>query len=189
MLLQMLIFAFAMLRLFLMKTMLSKVAMVLRVLFRSNTKIAKLLMLQLKRSKRQRKTCKRKLATQNRLLLLRQIQIFRLGILKVEIMLPKIENRAYHYQGNNVCAVSATLNIYADDGVTIVASTGLHASYNISQPDYVAEITRQINQQVDDYLAKLAQLDAMRTAIFPDSTDFAAAVDMIFDPIQLAIGG
>ena len=77
-------------------------------------------------------------------------------------MIPKIENRAYHYQGDNVCAVSATLNIYGPDGVTIVASTGLNASYSIAQPDYVADITRQINQQVGDYLAKLAQLDAMR---------------------------
>lgn len=102
---------------------------------------------------------------------------------------PKIENRAYNYQGDDVCAVSATLNIYGPDGVSIVASTGLHASYNIAQPDYVAEITRQINQQVGDYLAKLAQLDAMRKAIFPDSADFSAAVDMIFDPIQAAIGG
>ena len=104
-------------------------------------------------------------------------------------MKPRIENRNYSYQGDNVCAVSATLNIYGPDGAAIVASTGLNASYNISQPDYVAEITRQINQQVGDYLAKLAQLDAMRKAIFPDSADFAAAVDMIFDPIQAAIGG
>ena len=103
-------------------------------------------------------------------------------------MTPKIENRAYSYQGDNVCAVSATLNIYGTDGA-IVAYTGLSASYNIAQPDYVAEITRQINQQVGDYLAKLAQLDSMRKAIFPDSVDFAAAVDMIFDPIQAAIGG
>lgn len=84
--------------------------------------------------------------------------------------------------------MSATLNIYGPDGVGIVASTGLTASYNIAQSDYVVEITRQLNQQVGDYLVKLAQLDAMRKTIFPESYDFAQAVDMIFDPIQTAIG-
>ena len=104
-------------------------------------------------------------------------------------MTPKIENRSYNYIGDDVCAVSATLNIYGSDGVSIVASTGLHASYNIAQSDYVAEITRQLNQQVTDYLAKLTQLDSMRLIHFPESADFAQAVDMIFDPIQSAIGG
>ena len=104
-------------------------------------------------------------------------------------MKPKIENRAYSYLGNNVCSISATLNIYGDDNTTIIASTGLYASYNIAQPDFLAEITRQINQQVNDYLNKLAELDAMRSALFPTSTNFTEAVDMIFDPIQTAIGG
>jgi hypothetical protein len=102
-------------------------------------------------------------------------------------MTPKIENRSYSYQGDNVCAVSATLNIY--NGEVVIASTGLTASYNISQPDFAAEITRQLQVQVSSYLGKLAELDAMRVARFPDSTDFADAVNLIFDPIQTAIGG
>lgn len=104
-------------------------------------------------------------------------------------MKPRIENRSYSYQGDNVCAVSATLNIYAADGTVVVASTGLSASYNLAQADFAAEIGRQINEQVAAYLGKLAELDALRAARFPTSTDFQSAVDQIFDPIQAAIGG
>lgn len=102
-------------------------------------------------------------------------------------MTPKLESRAYAYHGDNVCSVSATLNIY--NGADIVASTGISASYNLAAPDFVAEITRQINDQVSAYLVKLAELDALRQEIFPTSTDFSSAVDQIFDPIQSAIGG
>lgn len=102
-------------------------------------------------------------------------------------MTPKIENRSYSYQGDNVCNVSATLNIY--NGDTVIASTGISASYNISQSDFAAEITRQLQVQIASYLGKLAELDAMRVARFPASTDFTHAVDLIFDPIQIAIGG
>lgn len=102
-------------------------------------------------------------------------------------MTPKIENRSYSYQGNNVCSVAATLNIYA--GAVVIASTGLTASYNISQPDFIAEITRQLQVQVGDYLNKLAEVDALRQQILPTSTNFDEAVNQIFDPIQTAIGG
>lgn len=104
-------------------------------------------------------------------------------------MIPKIENRSYSYLGDNACSVSATLNIYAPDGTTIVASTGLSASYNLTMPDFTAEITRQINVQIMAYLTKLNDLDTMRKALFPSSTDFTSAVNQIFDPIQTAIGG
>ena len=102
-------------------------------------------------------------------------------------MIPKLENRSYSYIGDNVCSISATLNIYA--GAVVVASTGLSASYNLSQPDFVAEVTRQINAQVYSYLTKLGEVDTFRKAIFPNSIDFADAVNNIFDPIQTAIGG
>lgn len=104
-------------------------------------------------------------------------------------MLPKIENRTYQYQGNDICAILATLNIYADDGVTLVSSTGLFASYNIAQSDFVDEIRRQLSFQVQEYLNKLLDLDAKRLARVPDSTSFAHAVDLIINPIQTAIGG
>jgi len=102
-------------------------------------------------------------------------------------MTPKIENRTYSYQGENVCNVSATLNIYAGD--TVIASTGVSASYNLAQPDFAAEISRQLMVQVQSYLGKLNELDALRAERFPTSTDFASAVNQIFDPIQTAIGG
>lgn len=102
-------------------------------------------------------------------------------------MTPKIENRSYSYQGDNVCCVSAMLNIYS--GLDVIASTGLTASYNISQPDFATEITRQLQTQVQAYLGKLAELELLRVARFPTSTDFVSAVNQIFDPIQTAIGG
>jgi len=102
-------------------------------------------------------------------------------------MIPKIENRTYSYQGENVCNVSATLNIYAGD--TVIASTGVSASYNLTESDFAAEISRQIMVQVQSYLGKLAELDALRAARFPTSTDFTSAMNHIFDPIQAAIGG
>ena len=102
-------------------------------------------------------------------------------------MTPKIENRSYGYQSDNVCSVSATLNIYASTDV--VASTGLFASYNLSAPDFAAEITRQITTQIHSYMQKLGEVDAFRKEIFPNSVDFADAVNNIFDPIQTAIGG
>jgi hypothetical protein len=104
-------------------------------------------------------------------------------------MTPRIESRSYSYQGYNVVSITATLNIYAVDGVTVIASTGLNASYNLMEPDFEAEVTRQINAQVSEYLAKLQELEARRQALFPDSADFTAAVNLIFDPIQTAIGG
>lgn len=102
-------------------------------------------------------------------------------------MIPKLENRTYSYQGNNVCSVSATLNIYA--GETLIASSGVTASYNLNEADFHAEISRQLQDQISAYLLKLAELDALRAARFPTSTDFTSAVNQIFDPIQSAIGG
>lgn len=104
-------------------------------------------------------------------------------------MTPKIENRSYSYQGFNVVTITAVLNIYSADGVTVIASTGLSASYNIQQPDFAAEVARQINTQVSEYLAKLQELEARRATLFPTSTDFTGAVNQILDPIQAAIGG
>lgn len=104
-------------------------------------------------------------------------------------MIPRIESRSYSYLGDNACSISATLNVYAPDGTTVVASTGLNASYNLAEPDFSVEISRQITVQVMAYLTKLGELDALRAARFPTSTDFTTAVDQIFDPIQTAIGG
>lgn len=104
-------------------------------------------------------------------------------------MIPRIENRKYHYSGMDVCSVYASLNIYADDGTTILHSTGLVASYNMNQDDFVEEITRQLQSQVQEYLTKLLEVDARRQALFPGSVDFSTALDLIFDPIQVGIGG
>ena len=57
------------------------------------------------------------------------------------------------------------------------------------QLDFIAEITRQLNEQVVAYMTKLATLDTLRQQLFPTSTDFKTAIDQIFDPIQTAIGG
>lgn len=102
-------------------------------------------------------------------------------------MTPKIENRSYSYAGNNICNISATLNIYA--GAVVVASYGISGSYDITAPDFAEEVTRQVNEQVTSYLVKLMEIEALRSARFPTSVDFASAVDQIFDPIQAAIGG
>lgn len=104
-------------------------------------------------------------------------------------MIPRIENRSYSYKGYNVASVSATLNIYAPDGTTLVASTGLTAEYNLSQEDFQVEVTRQLQVQIMEYLTKLTELDTLRSARFPTSVDFGDAVNQIFDPIQTAIGG
>lgn len=99
----------------------------------------------------------------------------------------KIENRKYAYLGMNVVALSAVLNVYNGDDV--VDSFGLSANYNITEVDFVQEITRQITVQVSEYMQKLMELDALRQARMPESTDFVDAVNRIFDPIQAAIGG
>ena len=104
-------------------------------------------------------------------------------------MIPKIENRNYGYRGFNVVTVSATLNIYAADGTTLLDSFGIRAEYDITQSDFVAEISRQLNSQISEYMTKLQQLEARRLEVFPTSTDFRDAVDQIFNPIQTAIGG
>lgn len=104
-------------------------------------------------------------------------------------MILKIENRTYSYQGENTCAISATLNIYNDNGGGVIASRDLCASADLSQPDFVEQISLQIGEQISGYVAKLADLDRMRKEIFPDSVDFADAVDKVLDPIQTAIGG
>ena len=104
-------------------------------------------------------------------------------------MKPKIENRSCSYAGFDVCTVSATLNIYTDDLTKVLDSFGISASYNLKQEDFATEITRQLNAQINEYMAKLAEVDASRQQRFPTSTDFESAVNQIFDPIQTAIGG
>lgn len=104
-------------------------------------------------------------------------------------MIPKIENRSYSYAGLDVCTISATLNIYTDDLTKVLDSFGISASYNMKQTDFVTEVTRQLNAQVNEYMTKLAELDAVRQQRFPTSTDFESAVNQVFDPIQMAIGG
>ena len=102
-------------------------------------------------------------------------------------MIPKIENRSYSYNGDNSCTVSATLNIYA--GAVVIASTGISATANIGLPEFNTEISKQLNTQIGAYLSKLNELETLRAARFPTSTDFVSAVNQIFDPIQIAIGG
>jgi hypothetical protein len=103
-------------------------------------------------------------------------------------MIVKIENRTYSYQGENVCAVSASLNIY-NDADEYVAGRDLCASADITADDFPAQITNQIIEQSVSYLTKLNDLDQMRRQKFPDSVDFNDAVDKIFDGIQAAITG
>ena len=94
---------------------------------------------------------------------------------------PKIENRTFSYQGN-ICVLSAALNIYT--GATIVASTQISASYDISQPDFIDEITRQLNVMSLAFITQLSQVDGYRQSLFPDTTDFVGVTNEIFDAIE-----
>jgi len=105
-------------------------------------------------------------------------------------MIPKIEDRDYKYQGNNICSIFATLNIYADDNTTIVDSVKLQANFDISDVDnVVAFATEQLSSQVMDYMSKLVYIDNLRKQIFPTSIDFKDAINSILDPIQASLVG
>lgn len=104
-------------------------------------------------------------------------------------MIPKIENRKYTYVGNDICNVSAILNVYKVEGGDVISSGALSASCNITSVNFVSEISNQLQGQAVDFLTKLNEIETFRKAIFPTSVDFDDAVDLIINPIQTAIGG
>ena len=103
-------------------------------------------------------------------------------------MIFKIEGENYTYRGDNICSFSATMDIYKDDGITKVDSTGLNASANVTEPDFVASVQAQLREQRDAYINKLTEIEALRIAVIPESTDFEDAVKIIFAPIKTEIG-
>lgn len=104
-------------------------------------------------------------------------------------MIPKIENRKYTYVGNDICNVSATLNVYKVEGGDIISSGSLSANCNITNIAFVSEISNQLQGQAIDFLTKLNEIETLRKTIFPTSVDFDDAIDLIINPIQTAIGG
>jgi len=101
--------------------------------------------------------------------------------MKIEIV-----NRGYSYHGGNICGVSGTLNVMSDAG-DVIATTDLYSSFDISQPGSVKELSSNLSGQVDTFISKLIELEGMRQGLFPTSTDFSSAVDLVFDPIVKAI--
>ena len=79
------------------------------------------------------------------------------------------------------------MDIYKDDG-TKVDSTGLNATVNVTEPDFILNIQNQLREQRDAYINKLREIEALRTALIPDSVDFDDAVRIIFEPIKTEIG-
>lgn len=100
--------------------------------------------------------------------------------MKIEIV-----DRGYSYHGGNICGVSGTLNVLSDGGA-VIATTNLSSSFDISQPGSVEELSNSLSSQVVSFVSKLTELEEMRRQLFPASSDFPSAVDIVFDQIEAA---
>lgn len=102
-------------------------------------------------------------------------------------MQSKIENRSYKYQGNNICSIYATLNIY-DDNTNIIDTVKLSANFDITLIDTLKEdINTQLSGQISDYMEKFTLINNVREQLFPDANTFMDVVNTIFDPIEKSI--
>lgn len=94
-------------------------------------------------------------------------------------MIARLESPTYSYSGNNVVSVGATLRVYPVVGAPALLEYPVSASYDISAPDFPAEISRQLVAEAGAYLAKLAEVDAYRAQHFPTAGDFEAAANQL----------
>lgn len=95
-------------------------------------------------------------------------------------MIKQLTNPTYSYQAGAAATVSCTLNILADDGVTMLASTGLSYTADLTRPDFRALISGELARQAQAYIDQLKVVAGLVFNQF-GTPDFEQAVAMVLD--------
>lgn len=87
------------------------------------------------------------------------------------------------YVRGGAVTVSCTLEVLADDGVTVVASTGLTYTADIGRHDFRELVNADLARQAQDYIDQLKVVVGMVAGHF-GVADFDAAVGMIMADVD-----
>lgn len=87
-------------------------------------------------------------------------------------------NPSYGYVRGGAATVSCTLNVLADDGITVLSSTGLSYVADLTRADFRELVTAELARQAQEYIDQLKVVAGMVYVGF-GTPDFSAAVDMI----------
>jgi len=97
-------------------------------------------------------------------------------------------NPTYGYVRGGAATVSCTLNVLADDGVTVLSTTGLSHTMDIGSADFRPVLTSELARQAQEYIDQLKVVAGMVYTHF-GTADFGIAVGMIMTDATAQIGG
>lgn len=98
-------------------------------------------------------------------------------------MKKRFVNPTATYVRGEAVAVSCTLEVLSDDGVTVVASTGLSYTADLGRPDFRALVNADLARQAQEYIDQLKVVAGMVVGHF-GVADFDAAVGMIMADVD-----
>lgn len=90
----------------------------------------------------------------------------------------QLVNPSYGYVKGGAATVSCTLNVIADDGITVLATTGLSCAADLNQTNFSELIATELARQAQEYIDQFKVVAGLvYTAC--GTTDFDTAVTAI----------
>lgn len=94
-------------------------------------------------------------------------------------MITRIVNPKYTYVPGGVASCSATFEIVADDGVTVLTSRGLGCQCELTAPDFRQQIVNAFATQSKEHLDQFVVVAGLVRTLFPASVTFDDAMQEI----------
>lgn len=101
-------------------------------------------------------------------------------------MIAQLTNPTYAYQKGGAASVSCTLNLLADDGVTVLATTSLQYTADLTRPDFRELMTASLSQQAQEYIDQLKVVAGLIFSQF-GAVDFGTAAGMVLTDVDSRI--
>lgn len=98
-------------------------------------------------------------------------------------MKKRFVNPGASYVRGAAVTVTCTMEVLADDGETVIASTGLSYTADLGRPDFRSLINAELGRQGQEYIDQLKVVAGLVQGHF-GVTDFDAAVGMVMADID-----
>lgn len=103
-------------------------------------------------------------------------------------MIKRLSNPTYSYISGGAVTVSCTLEVLADDGTTVIATTSLSYIADLNRPDFRQLVAAELARQANEYIDQLLVVAGLVAAQF-GTTDFDAAMVQLMADTTALIGG
>lgn len=102
-------------------------------------------------------------------------------------MLKRIVNPTYGYQPGGNISIGCTLEILADDGVTVIESKSMASNANISSPNWKPLMKASFVTQFQDHIDTYKALAQALLPLFPGATSFDSAAQLFVSEIDAEV--